>query len=630
VNAIITSTRRSLYCGLQLGVLLALFVLPLLGQRLLWYAPNPFRGVISRPQFEAYAWIIGQSDYFGLLSIFFRFGAFLALLLFLFWALERMRLDAIWNHLMNGRPLSSGAVLLTITGSTLAWVIFLLQAALLVAPEGVGVFLAWLSPGAFILTQTLTLLVLALLAGGAVYRASAMVRTHLAGQKGRAVSPHPRIWILAIGLGLGGIISLVGVAAAWRMRQWRPEMLDWGMVDLAFRYLSPAALVVLGVFASLLAGVLLGGLLHIFMPQRVDAADGLRDRLGGFLVIAALVLIIFIPVDRLVLTGEYDLGISLPRRTGLESEPGAAVTAVVMAGPGQPARIIAAGATGLSAADQSRLQRFLDKQKHPTALTLPAIDLLMAERLRMWDGDGALALAWQSAETGLDTALELLVFEEVLEMVQPKPSLQPYLFALDNHQRFIHAGFTPILKMGSLFLRYGLPDKAEEWFEHSREWGASPREVEEAIRRATPVIDNGLIAGRLLVDGKPAVGLRVRLFRSDSYRGSTRPSLALQRNLLAEAARSIRRSQGAVVPRPDRSDTNAWLLAGSIPYALEVTDSRGGFAFSNLDVGMYAIAVLLPGDHPQFSITGAPDVITLSPSEPVRDEIEIHLNRKMQ
>lgn len=621
-----TSIRRCLLSGLQSAGLLALFMLPLLGEGLIWHAPNPEMEVVGKSQFDAYFWIIGQAQYFDLISFFFRLGAFLSILLFFLWALDRMRLGAVWSHLLAGGSLPAASVLLTVTGVTLAWLWFLLQASLLVAPEGVAAFLAVMTREAFLLFQTLTLLVLAVLVWAAVGQASLLVRSWLRARRGQGKGPHPRALTLCLGLGLSGTASLVLVALDWTARGLRPQRLDWGLTDLAFRYLSPVAMVWIGLGLALVLGMLLGALLHVFMPRGVNAAQGAWGRLAAFLVVAGALLVLWLPLDRLLLLGHYDMGASLKAKLGMPLGPAPDLTAVIMEGgtPGARVVVVPPGPGGLSSPGQAGILRFLAGQTHTTALTLPALNYLVQDRLRAWDKDGALKLAWRATRTGLGTALDVRVFGHLLAVTQPQPYYQNYLQVLSDDGLYVRVGYGPLLEMGALCLRYGFAPQAEEWFGRAREAGASSAQVEDAIRdAATP--PNGRLSGRIRLDGRPLEGVRVRLFRGGEAVAGLQSQEVLARNLIFESVRSIRENLEFSWRGLGASDAAARLLATGLPDAVAVTDKNGAFSFTRLDPGMYAVGVLLPGTHPQVRVRHAPGVISISEATPEAElgEIEI-------
>ena len=118
------------------------------------------------------------------------------------------------------------------------------------------------------------------------------------------------------------------------------------------------------------------------------------------------------------------------------------------------------------------------------------------------------------------------------------------------------------------YLRFGKMEKAMLWLNKAKEEGVSEEKLNKVKIPAGPILTDGLIKGRLLMNGQPACGIRVGLF-----------------------------GNGAVI----------WKRAPGLVFAVD-SDSQGNFSFNHLGAGKYFLALMAEQDVIPNDISQIKDV----------------------
>lgn len=198
---------------------------------------------------------------------------------------------------------------------------------------------------------------------------------------------------------------------------------------------------------------------------------------------------------------------------------------------------------------------------------------------------------WWEAERALDASMLALPgrapdYERALDLLRAGPLTSERYAKLEQLEAAAKAsrrGFETVERSQRIFegfsasyARFGNDAKADEWFARIRNlWAVSERRAEGA---PSEYFRSGRIEGAVLLDGRPATGLRVGLF----YVWRSSPT-AMPRNLLV----------GSTFP-----------------------DEEGRYAFDDLGQGRYVLALLGRPEELSGRFLGLPGVVDIDEDRP--------------
>lgn len=262
--------------------------------------------------------------------------------------------------------------------------------------------------------------------------------------------------------------------------------------------------------------------------------------------------------------------VALARRVGAPLAPSGADTVLVFGGgrvDALPCELQSGTGLGLSPATRARIEAFLRTRDYRTTLSGPAFGALFDGAALDWDDAEFLRLALLRLEKCPDIVTMRLLLEK-LATCAATPAAQHCAALLADPSRFRYHDNESRLLVGDLFARLGMRDLALRWY---RLGGIAESRLADRYAARTASGD-GVVTGRLLVDGGPARHVRVGLVRAQS--GSD-PRETLGAN-------------GSVSP--------SWMATVS-PAAF--TDDAGRFRLEHVVSGVYRVVARLPGSLPR-------------------------------
>lgn len=257
---------------------------------------------------------------------------------------------------------------------------------------------------------------------------------------------------------------------------------------------------------------------------------------------------------------------ALARRVGAVLAPSGSDTVLLLGyGRADTLQVDRQSATelDLSPDTRARIEDFLRRRNYRTTLAGPAFGTLF---------DGA-ALDWNDAELLRLAALRLdrcpdlptvRLFVGKLETCAATPVARRYAALLADPRRFRYGDNDARLLSADLFARLGMRELAERWYRLS---GIAETRIADRYA-ARSAFGDGVVTGRLLLDGKPATGARVGLVSEEA----------------ASNPGEMFWSSGRLRP--------GWMAAVSPATA---TDRAGRFRLERIVAGAYRIIVRLPG-----------------------------------
>lgn len=174
--------------------------------------------------------------------------------------------------------------------------------------------------------------------------------------------------------------------------------------------------------------------------------------------------------------------------------------------------------------------------------------------------------------------------------------------------------------MGQLFERFGQPAKALVWYKRAD----MPKSFLSRVQNEKPLFNAGRIFGKLMLNGKPLVGVQVGVIprRLNGLPPDMEPD--------------VLRARGDVIAfRPQRTFPQHHPVPFSLRWvsASSITDSSGGFEMTNLTEGEYILVFTLPPTvqlnspvDPRLTISNPPPPLNVRYKIPFRDAGTIGIN----
>jgi len=219
-----------------------------------------------------------------------------------------------------------------------------------------------------------------------------------------------------------------------------------------------------------------------------------------------------------------------------------------------------------------KVEAFLERRNFATALADPAFKALHDAASLQWDVLESLRVDYLNL-TRCPAPVYVSLFLDKLRDCASTPETRRYADLLADEDRFAFLDADSELLMGDLYARLGEWEKAARWY---RRGGVPESRLRELLTERVMMRD-GRVTGRILVNGRPARGVRVGLVPSRAVREAFRSAL------------------GPGLIRP------FWLRFLT---AVTTTDAQGRFALEHIVAGHYRLILtssevrLPPG--PQF------------------------------
>lgn len=209
------------------------------------------------------------------------------------------------------------------------------------------------------------------------------------------------------------------------------------------------------------------------------------------------------------------------------------------------------------------IEAYLRGKRYASALNDAAYKTLFDGACYRWDSDETLRVCMLNLEKSPEPVYQSLVVEK-LSTCAGTGAARGYLDRLSDPQRFAFPDRRSRTLMGDLYARFGEKKRAAEWY---RKAGISPMRLEERVEERA-LFSEGVVRGRILLDGKPAAGIRVGVVPEPALREL--PGMFLE--------------DGSLRPFWLR-----WVAARAS------TDEAGGFKLEKLLSGTYRLVVGIPG-----------------------------------
>jgi hypothetical protein len=225
----------------------------------------------------------------------------------------------------------------------------------------------------------------------------------------------------------------------------------------------------------------------------------------------------------------------------------------------------------LSVENLRKVEAYLDAHPDGSIYQYMGREILSKGYHALWDAEAGLKALQRAAESQLIHRMVLLVRLRMLPVTDENLKLlQAY-----SDEKIWHAGGRSALSLAAGFRHFGKTAEAERWLQKAKEGGA---DLSKAEFMNEPVVVNGTVRGRLVLDGKPLAGVRTALL---------------------------------AVSGDKKALENFSITEFTLPRSLvdvRVTGQDGRFAFSSLGTGHYLLAIMLEQEKTSFSAVNARNV----------------------
>ncbi len=212
-----------------------------------------------------------------------------------------------------------------------------------------------------------------------------------------------------------------------------------------------------------------------------------------------------------------------------------------------------------------RVETYLRSRQFRTTVAPPAFATLMDAAALDWNDEDYLRYCWLKIANCPDPTYVRL-FIDKLATCAASQTARDYAARLADERAFRYRDSESRLLAADLLARLGMRPEATQWYRLAR---VAESRIEGRIAQRTTFLD-GVVSGRVLLDGKQLVGARVGLVRGETLATST--------GLLAE---------GTTVP----------------PFAMRTvspaatTDEQGRFRLDHVAAGSYRTLIRIPGGN---------------------------------
>ena len=162
--------------------------------------------------------------------------------------------------------------------------------------------------------------------------------------------------------------------------------------------------------------------------------------------------------------------------------------------------------TGLEASpeDGNKIAKFLESRDYTTSLSSVAFYQLHDVASLEWNEVAGLQVDYLNLSRNHDPQF-LTPFIDKLETCRSTPETQRYADLLADENVFAFPDRKAVEKMGDIFARFGLREKAQVWYRRAK---LPESQVKDRLSERTMFVD-GNVTGQLWLEGKPVVNARV-------------------------------------------------------------------------------------------------------------------------
>ncbi len=201
----------------------------------------------------------------------------------------------------------------------------------------------------------------------------------------------------------------------------------------------------------------------------------------------------------------------------------------------------------VSSGNLRKIEDYLAKHEEGTVFRYAARQALISGYNQLWDTARALDIQYASAG---DMLLPRFLLIAKLSALQNTEKHLRYLKHFSDETKW-HIGPKYALKIADACEHFGLEGEAAKWRDNARAGGADLSNSHPPVGTALP---DGIIEGRIRINGKPASGIRVGLLQDDQYLKELE-SFSVQRRLI-----SAQDSDATGTFRFDRLGKGAYVL----------------------------------------------------------------------
>ncbi len=270
------------------------------------------------------------------------------------------------------------------------------------------------------------------------------------------------------------------------------------------------------------------------------------------------------------------------------------------------------------------VKQFLQTKKYRTALSWVGIKYLFNQANLDLDSTAAIRTGLDDLEFCPHVINTSETTRDMLYLCSASPANIKLMDEYADSRHFTNDTRGAMRMIGSMYRRFGEPEKALTWFKKAD----MPSSFLERVRNEPPIFHNGKVTGKLIWNGKPLSGVRVGVV-PQRLNGLTKEleffALRYSRELFSEAP-DPSPYFGVYHPRPFHL---RWITGGV------TTGADGSFAVEHLTEGEYFLVCSLPdGTHltvpidSHLAVHNSPPAFTLNYKAPAINLGEIGFSRQ--
>gem|GEM_PF-2248544 len=589
-------TRKTYLSGLQFAVYFALIAQGMLAMFFNTVTPNIYKVIVTPGFLKSCAWI--KNMYPGYLEHSEYYAWFLALMgvLVIYAAVAKMNIAGYIRTCLKGQPLpyrqfafaaALSAGILAMSSLVLITMSFL---ARINGSPGINVAL-FLNETSFIVSAILFLILFSLL------------RLQWRNKKEhRTVNDQSPLFFSA---SISFLFSLLCyLLQTWLMRLFTERISCADCLEYIFIHHTPVAIAVGSTIAMAAIGFISGlALSLVSFDAAGDQHKARKKELVAFLTLLAVTGGALGVFSQKILKEKFHFFTSFDSVISLTEVRGIPRKAVIFSDGNTSDEIdMTLDKTLFTEENMASLSRYLSRYGTGTKFSDAALARLADRSALDWDVPGALEIQQRKIETRQDSVLDIMISTAVLTNNLPDKKLERFVEYFSNSSLFSYPGPFSYLRMAKLLQHFGCSEKASQFLREAQKRNVADYALQDYLKTREETYDStSELSGRVLHQGRPLQGVKVRLFPMKLSQLTEEKKIEdIKRALANEKRQGIKDRKFF-----QHSTCSNYLILRDL-YAITTTDASGRYSFSNLPPDEYRVVILLEGPCSSLRPAGSP------------------------